>query len=349
VLIDHHQPSDARDRIPTGPRASNFLAEALLTEVDEYLISCGVEYLRWTDDYLVFGNSEEEVVSALHRLGERLNQTQGLSLNPAKTRVRTTTEYLQHALRFDDSTHSLRATIDEILTDVTGPYDEIDYDELTDEQKAAIDKVDARRILSDALEGDLVDLRAVKFVLRFLSAFRRPELVEPVLENLSKLLPVADSVAKFFDLLDEIAEAAHKDIGSRLLKYIAGEQFVPDFQAMWLLDPFTKSSNWNNLPELRQIARESKNRFIRRQATLGLYCSGSRSALLDAKSRLDDSRDWEERAILFACSRLPKDEYEAIVGHVGGHGGQWTMADVLRKAVLIYAKSLESRGPGFEI
>ncbi|MFH1932539.1 MAG: RNA-directed DNA polymerase, partial [Pseudomonadota bacterium] len=37
--------------IPTGPLASNFLAEALLVEVDEYLLSCDVEFIRWVDDY----------------------------------------------------------------------------------------------------------------------------------------------------------------------------------------------------------------------------------------------------------------------------------------------------------
>jgi hypothetical protein len=221
----------------------------------------------------------------------------------------------------------------------TGSYEEIDYDDLTKEQKAAIDSVDAERILSEALQGDFVDLRAVKFVLRFLSAFRRPDLVDPVLNNLPKLLPVTDSVAKFFDVLDEVEDAAHAEIGGRLLEYITGELFVPDFAAMWLLDPFTKSNKWNNLPELRKIARDAKNRLVRRQAMLGLNQSGSRSALLDAKSMLDDSRDWEERAILFACSELPRDEFDAMVTHVGGHGGQWTPGDVLRKAVLVFCKS----------
>jgi hypothetical protein len=75
--------------IPTGPRASNFLAEALLIEVDEYLISYKVKFVRFNDDYVIFGDSEEEVVGALHHLGESLNLTQGLSLNSAKTRVRT--------------------------------------------------------------------------------------------------------------------------------------------------------------------------------------------------------------------------------------------------------------------
>jgi hypothetical protein len=188
-------------------------------------------------------------------------------------------------------------------------------------------------------KGDIVDLKSVKFILRVLSAFRRPDLVEPVLNNLNRLLPVADSVAKFFDVLDQVEEAGHAEIGTKVLNYLNSGEFVPDFQAMWLLDPFTKSRNWNNLIELRKLARDAKNRFVRRQALLGIRQMGERSALLDAKSALDDSRDWEQRAILYACSKLPKDERDAIIAQAGGHGGSWTINDCLKKAVLSYLKA----------
>jgi Reverse transcriptase (RNA-dependent DNA polymerase) len=324
--------------LPIGPRASNFLAEALLIEVDEYLLSCDIEFVRWVDDYWIFGNSEHEVVAGLFRLGERLNQTQGLSLNAAKTRVRRAEKFVQEVLRRDDPVAELRSKIMDVVLGDRDPYEEIDYESLTDEQKEAIDALDARKTLEDALEGDLVDLKVVKFILTFLSAFRRPDLVDLVLDNLPRLLPVGDSVAKFFDALDDAEEAGHPEIGKRIIEYIGSESFVPDFQAMWLLDPFTKSINWNNLVDLRKIARDAKNRFVRRQAILGLRQLGDRSALLDAKSALADRRDWEQRAILYACSRLPKDECDAVIAQSGGYGGSWTVSDCLKKAVLAYMK-----------
>lgn len=325
--------------IPTGPRSSNFLAEALLIEVDEYLLSCDIEFVRWVDDYWIFGASEPQVVSGLFRLGERLNQTQGLSLNPAKTRIRTSAEFTQQVLHRDDPVADLRSQIMDVVLEEDGPYAEVDYDSLTPDQKKAIDALDARSTLDGALQGDLVDLKAVKFILTFLSAFRRPDLVDLVLDNLPRLLPVGDSVAKFFDALDDAEEASHSAIGKRILEYIGGDDFVPDFQAMWLLDPFTKSTNWNNLIEIRKLARDAKNRFVRRQAILGLRQIGDRSALLDAKSALDDRRDWEQRAILYACSRLPKDEFEAVITQAGGYGGNWNVSDCLKKAVLAYMKA----------
>ena len=324
--------------IPTGPTASNFLAEALLVEVDEYLMSYDIKFVRWVDDYFIFGDSEQEVVSGMFRLGERLDQTQGLSLNSAKTRLQTCDFYLQSVLHRVDPVEEWRQeAIAEVLGN-WGWYDEIDVDDLTEEQLEAINDVDARRILEEALEGDLVDLRTVRFILAYLSAFQRPDLAPLVLDNLPRLSPLSESVAKFLDALDDVWEADHPAIGKTVIIYLAGDAFVPEFQAMWLLDPFTKSSSWNNLSDLRKIARDSRSPLIRRQAILGLRQSGDRSAILDAKSGLDGARDWEERAILLACSRLPADERDAVITHAGGAGGQWTARNCLKKAVLAFMK-----------
>jgi septum formation topological specificity factor MinE len=138
--------------IPTGPRCSNFLAEALLIEVDEYLLSCDVEFIRWVDDYLIFADSEHQVVSGLYRLGTRLNQTQGLSLNAAKTRLRLCKEYRYQVLLPDDPTADLRKKIINVVFG-GNPYVEIDYESLTDEEKQAIDALDAEATLEEALKG----------------------------------------------------------------------------------------------------------------------------------------------------------------------------------------------------
>jgi hypothetical protein len=323
--------------IPTGPLASNFLAEALLVEVDQYLASCGITFVRWVDDYWMFANSEAEAFKAIFRLGERLNATQGLSLNASKTRMETTAAYLEWLDR--DDPQAWRKQIKALLFADNDPYSQLDLDALTEEQMQAIDAVDARAVLERALSGDLVDLDSVRFIVTFLSALRRPDLIDLVLDNLGRLVPVSSSIANFFDSMDEVEEADHRGAGRMILEYIAGREFVPDFQAMWLLDPFTKSANWNSLDLLRSVARDARNRFVRRQAFLALRQSGDRSALLDAKSALADSRDWERRAILYACSRLPGDERDAVISQVGGHGREWTVDDALDKAVLVYMKA----------
>ncbi|TDB38065.1 MAG: RNA-directed DNA polymerase [Actinobacteria bacterium] len=326
--------------IPTGPHASNFLAEALLVEVDEYLLSCDVEFSRWVDDYFIFGDSEEDVIAGLFRLGERLDQTQGLSLNSAKTRLQKTDSYAEGVLRRVDPVEEWRqAIVDNILDGLSWYADELDIDELTDEQLEAIDAVDARVMLEEALEADLVDLKTVRFILSFLAAFKRPELADLVIDNLPRLSPLSEGVARFLDAVADGDDVNQVSVGTRIIDYIANGVFVPEFQMMWLLDPFTKSAGWNNLTALRKIAREARSALVRRQAILGLLQSEDRSAILDAKSALDDARDWERRAILFACAGLPKDERLAIANQAGGTGGQWDAGNCLEKAVLAYMKA----------
>ena len=322
--------------VPTGPLASRFLAEALLVEVDQYLASCGITFVRWVDDYWLFANSEADAVKAIFRLGERLNATQGLSLNASKTHMETTAAYVRWLDREDPQ--AWRKQIKAMLFEDNDPYSHLDLDALTDEQRQAIDAVDARAVLETALGGELVDLDSVRFIVTFLSALRRPDLIDLVLDNLGRLVPVSSSIANFFDSLDEVETTDHRTAGRKILEYIIGHEFVPDFQAMWLLDAFTKSANWNSLDLLRSVARDARNRFVRRQAFLALRQSGDRSALLDAKSALADSRDWERRAILYACSRLPRDERDAVIAQAGGPGGSWTVEDALDKAVLVYMK-----------
>ena len=325
--------------IPTGPHASNFLAEVLLVEVDEYLLSCDIEFVRWVDDYFIFGDSEQEVVAGLFRLGERLDQTQGLSLNSAKTRIQRATAYAEGVLHRVDPVEEWRQSIVDGILDGWSWYDEVDIEDLTDEQLKAISEVDARRLLEEALQGDLVDLKTVRFILSFLAAFQRPELAELVADNLPRLSPLSAAVARFLDSIATIDDADPPSIGASVVGYLMGGAFVPEFQALWLLDPFTKSASWNNLTFLRKIARDARNPLVRRQAVLGLLQSGDRSAILDAKSALADARDWELRAILLACAGLPRDERDAVAAQAGGTGGNWDVRNCLTKAVLAYMKA----------
>src|SRR5690349_1594103 len=76
--------------IPVGPKICSILAEGLLSEVDGYLESCGLDFIRYVDDFVFFGKSATNCLQALYALGERLEETQGLSLNMAKTKVMKT-------------------------------------------------------------------------------------------------------------------------------------------------------------------------------------------------------------------------------------------------------------------
>jgi len=315
--------------IPVGPLASNILAEALLVQVDEFLISIDADFVRYIDDYYIFKNSESECIKVLHELGERLDQ-EHLSLNMAKTRPMTTTDLIIELIEPINPDLALRK---KIIKEVFkgDPYATVDYEKLSPEHKRLIDEVDVEKMVEESLDSDLANFANIKFVLNVLSALRRPELVDIILENLDRLSPISDSVARFLNVFDEVEESGRINIGQKILSYLQEASYVTDFQTIWLLQPFVQSEKWNHIIDLRKIARKHKNALVRTQAILALGMSGDRSALLDVKPRLDSTHDWERRAIIYACRNLPPDELDAFYRHLKIEKG-WTQDNLLQKA-----------------
>jgi hypothetical protein len=322
--------------IPTGPRPSFLLAEALLIEVDAFLISREIRFIRFVDDYTIFCNSEPEALEALFELGDRLLISEGLTLNMAKTRVWPAESFRAFRVGPRSPEDEVRDQIFETVFE-GNIYAVVEYDELDDFQRRLVDEADVRAWVDTALAGEPADLRTIKFVLNFLSALRRPELVEPVLDNLSRLSPVSEAVARFLGMLDDLEYADREKVGRRLLDYITANPHCPPYQVLWLLAPFTKSTAWDCIHELRRIARDARSPLIRRQAILALGASRDRSAILDAKLGFDGSRDWEARAIVFASRHLPEDEREAFYRSLR-LPRQWDLANALMKATVEYSR-----------
>ncbi|MBD1831484.1 RNA-directed DNA polymerase [Cyanobacteria bacterium FACHB-472] len=120
--------------IPTGPIFSSLLAEAVLDEVDRFLLSNHIDFVRYVDDYVMFGETESECLRGLFFLGSRLQETQGLSLNSLKTKVYKSELYKQKTnLSNDPETEIRREVIQEVFKG--NPYTIISYNNLTEEQK----------------------------------------------------------------------------------------------------------------------------------------------------------------------------------------------------------------------
>ncbi|MGD0766075.1 MAG: RNA-directed DNA polymerase [Dehalococcoidia bacterium] len=322
--------------VPVGPVACNILAEALLVEVDDFLRSQGLSFVRYIDDYVFFGTNEADCLRSLYLLGQRLDSTQGLSLNMAKTRLLSAEQFGSELAPPEDPTSALQSRI---IEEVFGgnPYAEIDPAKLTKQQKDLISNLDSSRMLLLALEGDIIDPRAVKFVLNVLAGLRQPKHIEVVLQHLGRLQSVSEAVARFLNLVEFEHDVQRTDTAQKVLAYLRSGPFVPDYQSIWLIEPFARSGKWDHVNELRAIARDSRSRLVRRQAALALGHVGDRSALLDLKSSLGDAQDWEWRAILFACRSLPRDERNAL-WRSQALGGDWRPENLVAKATVEYAR-----------
>lgn len=72
--------------LPVGSNASRILAEASLLEVDNYLLSIGVKFCRFVDDYRLFAPNAHTAHYWLTQLIERL-WLEGLTINQRKTKI----------------------------------------------------------------------------------------------------------------------------------------------------------------------------------------------------------------------------------------------------------------------
>lgn len=80
--------------LPVGSNASRILAEAALIEVDNYLLSIGVKFCRFVDDYRLFAPNAHTAHYWLTQLIERL-WLEGLTINQRKTKIEDISQLLK--------------------------------------------------------------------------------------------------------------------------------------------------------------------------------------------------------------------------------------------------------------
>jgi uncharacterized protein (DUF433 family) len=295
--------------IPVGPPASRLLGEAVLIDVDSTLLSFGIDFIRFVDDYIIFADRVQDAEYGIRVLGETLFRNHGLTLQTAKTKISSAADYVGRNLLIHSDKESNRRRLLQIFGD--GDYQIPSYDELDDDQKKEIDAFNLSEMLREALlEGENVDYREVQFILGRLAALRKPELIPTVLENLERLYPVAESVAAFFKEFTDLPNEEAFKIGQALLNPIlnALDARPSEYYSMWILSVFQHHKNWDHAEDLLRIFRETSSDAVRRFAALALAKSGTRTQALAVKDYLASASPLCRTAMLLATAKLGKDE-----------------------------------------
>lgn len=261
--------------IPTGPLASRLLAEVLLNEIDKYLLSKKIDFVRWVDDYNIFAPSLASARTMLFELATWLYNN-GLTLQAAKTTVLDRGSYTKRFLvdiedRFSDKT----AILEELLQIHGYGGDDLDVD-----VKAVKDDLQAVELLEalvDAILGDdSVDFRVIAFVARKLLRMTLDptvgrEVLDVLTENVEQLSPVIATVAPLIEVLLPNGRMP-KRVGRRLLRSLRGAGV--DHQAVWILAVFAEKGREVFLDELTSVYEEAESHVVKRYAALAIRGSG---------------------------------------------------------------------------
>ncbi|MGI6586856.1 MAG: RNA-directed DNA polymerase [Lutisporaceae bacterium] len=79
--------------IPVGPSASIIMAEALLLDIDQFLVNKGFEYVRYVDDFRVFADNKIDLEWLLHDITDYIYENHRLTLSSSKTEIIDTTTF----------------------------------------------------------------------------------------------------------------------------------------------------------------------------------------------------------------------------------------------------------------
>lgn len=148
--------------IPIGSAPSRLLAETTLADVDEALLAAGIDFVRFNDDYRIFGDTYERCYRAITFLAETLYRNHGLTLQPQKTEVLSADHFSARFLvtPLDRELDSLHARFEGLAAELGlhDWYEPIEYGDLDDEQKAAIDGLNLKELFREELREDEPEL-----------------------------------------------------------------------------------------------------------------------------------------------------------------------------------------------
>lgn len=95
--------------LPVGSNGSRILAEASLIDIDNFLLSHDVDFIRFVDDYRMFAPDAKTANYWLTLLIERLQQ-EGLTINTSKTKIEESRSYSK-SITIDKSKESVNNVI----------------------------------------------------------------------------------------------------------------------------------------------------------------------------------------------------------------------------------------------
>jgi Reverse transcriptase (RNA-dependent DNA polymerase) len=218
--------------LPIGGDASRLLSELLLNRVDRLLLSSGIQFIRFVDDYRIFANSREHAQECLIRLSKYLLENEGLSLAKHKTFILPSDEYLRSLAILESSTDPDVAKDYYRLRNIRVHYDP--YSQTAEQDWAKIKnelrQVDVPGLLGRELHKSRLDESTTRTLIksvRFLSPPLQDKAIESILDGLQVLYPIFPSVMSILRiLLPELSQPSKRRVFEVLRSTIENQSFT---------------------------------------------------------------------------------------------------------------------------
>jgi Reverse transcriptase (RNA-dependent DNA polymerase) len=323
--------------LPVGSNPSRLLAELVIDDVDRTLLSEGILFARYVDDYRIFCNSRHEAYQCLARLANVLYETQGLTLQSQKTRIMTVEEFNKEILKTEERKEfeALATGFRSILSklNVDDPYDLVEFSNLPSNIQEQINGLNLEGLLDKQLIAAEIDIPMTRFLINRLGWLKRTSALSKLLNDTDKLYPVFSEVIRYLaQIIDNLSQDSREKVGALLLGQLGGSVVSHlEFHRMMIVGLFAGSSKWGNSEKLAGYYNLASDNWFRRTLVLALGKAHQDFWLRSKKIEMEQMPLWERRAFVYAASCFPSDEkkfwYNAIKPKL----------DILEKHIITWA------------
>jgi hypothetical protein len=320
--------------VPVGSAASRLLAEVTIADIDQALLAEGVQYVRYSDDFRFFCKSESDAYRALVLVARFLWENHGLTLQQHKTRVLSVERFKSAYLRENEKREldTLSERFHELIgsLDLDSPYEDINLDALSSEDRERIEALNLHAILEVQLKAKEPDLSLIKFLLRRLGQFGNAASTDLVLKQFRRCVPVVREAIQYLIRVSENDARQRATMGEQLMKLYSDPRSSAahlEYARMYILHPFAVDKAWNSVPRMLKLRNEAVDEFSIRKLTLALGRADQDFWFRTRKQALMSMGHWVRRAFIYGASCLPSDEYKHWVR------GLQTQLDPLDRAV----------------
>jgi hypothetical protein len=323
--VIHSLSSQSSKGVPTGPNASIIFSEAILLDVDGLLMSRGVAFCRFADDFRIFADREADLRKISEFLSEYLFDHHRLHLSAAKTYISETSEFLQREF-FNHYRIEVQEAFD-LLGSMTygGVASYVDAEEDEESERipfgvlVATEDVSPEKGLAQIVDQvaktiektGRADLNLLKALLRR-CRITNSDAFFPLLEDSTEVfLPVFHDLMK---TMRQLYAQGHRETVVSFLKGIYESNVINlkfiRFWADWLAsqDRLLLESS-GALPLIRA------NGDLRHQANMAVVTRDF-AWVRSFRANVDQLGDWDRRAVVGASRILSKDERGPFLANV---------------------------------
>jgi len=338
--------------LPVGGPSARILSETLLNRVDKLLLSEGINFCRFVDDYIIFSKNKEDAHSSLIKLSNFLLSNEGLSLQKTKTKILTSTEFLATS-EFTEATEEDTEEEKTIRTfrrlrvhyDPYSPTADDDYKKLSEELK----KFDIVGMLGRELAKSRIDegiTRRLISAVKHLSPELQSEAALSILKSLDLLYPIFPSVMLLCkNLLPNLGTGIQKILFDRIKELIQNDSYITQVPTnlAFALRVLVNDPSDEVETIFAAVFKRTSSILIKRDLILLMAYRGADYWISNCKNNFSTLTEWEKRAVLIS-SYILADE-----------GNHWRRAiknklNIYDQLVLNWAGNSKSKkGAGWRI